>query len=154
MFELKEPFNPNFLVFLRIILIIPPLPWASYLAEGDVITSTFSIASDGSCWRNFESIPTRLEGLPLIKILAASLPLNKILPSISTETDGILSKTSPAFPPLTVKSLPTVYIFLSSLISTVVSSAIISTASKDSISIINEITPRSLSSFTFRLSMV
>ena len=25
-FELKEPFSPNFLVFLRIILIIPPLP--------------------------------------------------------------------------------------------------------------------------------
>ncbi len=92
--------------------------------------------------------------MPLIKILAASLPLNKILPSKSTETDGILSKTSPAFPPLTVKSLPTVYIFLSSLISTVVSSAIISTASKDSISIINEITPRSLFSLTFRFLTV
>ena len=130
--ELKEPFNPNFLLFLKIIFIIPPLPWASYLAEGEVMTSTFSIASEGSCWRNLESIPTKLEGFPLIKIRAASFPLSKILPSISTETEGILSSTSPAFPPLTERSLPTVYIFLSSFTSTVVSSAIISTSASDS----------------------
>ena len=132
MLELREPFKPSFLLFLKIIFMMPPLPCASYLADGDVITSTFSIASEGSCCRNFESIPTRLDGFPLISILAASLPLNNIFPSISTETDGILSKTSPAFPPLTERSLPTVYIFLSNLTSTVVSSAMISTSPRDS----------------------
>ena len=80
---------------------------------------------------NDELIPTNLDGFPFIRILAASFPLSSIFPSISVETDGILSKTSVAVPPLTVKSLPTVYIFLSSLISTVVSSAMISTSPSD-----------------------
>ena len=131
-FALKEPLNPSFLDFLRIILIIPPFPSASYLADGDVITSTFSMASAGNSFMNEELIPTNLDGFPLIKILAASFPLNKIFPSVSVETEGILSNTSVPVPPLTVRSLPTVYIFLSSLISTLVSSAIISTSSRDS----------------------
>ena len=107
-FALKDPFSPNFLDFLKIIFIIPPLPSASYLAEGEVITSTFSIASAGNCLINVELIPTNLEGFPLIKILAASFPLKRIFPSKSVETDGILSKTSFAVPPLTERSLPTV----------------------------------------------
>ena len=132
MLALNEPFNPSFFDFLKIILIIPPLPSASYRAEGDVITSTFSIASAGNSFINDELIPTNLDGLPFIRILAASLPLRRIFPSMSVETDGILSNTSVPVPPLTVKSLPTVYIFLSNLISTVVSSAIISTSPSDS----------------------
>ena len=128
---LNEPFNPSFFDFLRIIFIIPPLPSASYLAEGDVITSTFSMASAGNSFMNDELIPTNLDGFPFIRILAASLPLKSIFPSISVETDGILSSTSVPVPPLTVKSLPTVYIFLSNRISTVVSSAMISTSPSD-----------------------
>ena len=77
-------------------------------------------------------MPTSLDGFPFIKILAASLPLSRIFPSKSVDTEGMLSKTSFAVPPLTDKSLPTVYIFLSSLISTEVSSAIISTSPNDS----------------------
>ena len=60
---------------------------------------------------NDELIPTNYDGYPFIRILAASLPLKSIFPSISVETDGILSSTSVHLPPLTVKSLPTVYIF-------------------------------------------
>ena len=48
---------------------------------------------------------------------------------MSTETDGTLSKTSTTLPPLTVISLPTLYILLSNLISTSVLSAIKSTFS-------------------------
>ena len=125
---LNEPFNPSFFDFLSIIFIIPPLPSASYLAEGDVITSTFSMASAGNSFMNDELTPTNLDGFPFIRILAASLPLKSIFPSISVETEGILSNTSVPVPPLTVKSFPTVYIFLSNRISTVVSSAIISTS--------------------------
>ena len=51
---LSEPFNPSFFDFLRMILIIPPLPSASYLADGDVMTSTFSIASAGNSFRKDE----------------------------------------------------------------------------------------------------
>ena len=77
MLALIEPFNPSFLLFRRMIFIIPPLPSASYLAEGEVITSTFSIASAGNSLINDEFTPTNLEGFPFIRILAASLPLNK-----------------------------------------------------------------------------
>ena len=129
---LIEPFNPSFLLLRRIIFIIPPLPSASYLAEGEVITSTFSIASAGNSLIKDEFTPTNLDGLPFIRILAASLPLNRIFPSISVETDGILSRTSVPVPPRTVRSFPTVYIFLSNLISTDVSSANISISPNDS----------------------
>ena len=139
-FAFTVPLNPNNLFLLKIIFIIPPFPCASYLADGEVITSTFSIDSDGSCLSaSAEFKPTKPDGFPLIKILTSSLPLSATLPSTSTEIDGTLSNTSLTEPPLTVKSLPTVYIFLSSLISTVVFSAIISTSSNDSISISNSI---------------
>ena len=52
------------------ILRIPAVPEASYLAEGDVITSTFSIDSAGSCLKPWgPEIPTKPDGLPFIKIL-------------------------------------------------------------------------------------
>ena len=129
------PFKPCNLLRLRIIFNIPAVPSASYLAEGEVITSTFSIDSAGNC-RNasVEFKPTKPDGFPLIKIRTLSFPRKATLPSTSTETDGTLSKTSLTVPPRTVKSLPTLYIFLSSLISTVVFSAIISISSKASAS--------------------
>ena len=63
---LNEPFNPSFFDFLSIIFMIPPLPSASYLAEGDVITSTFSMASAGNSFMNDELIPTNLDGFPFL----------------------------------------------------------------------------------------
>ena len=88
------------------------------------------MASAGSCRKaSVEFKPTNPDGFPFIKIRTFPLPLSATFPSISTDTDGTLSKTSLTLPPLTVKSLPTLYIFLSNLISTVVFSAIISTAS-------------------------
>ena len=47
-FRLKFPLKPSRLCFLSIIFKIPAVPSAEYLADGDVITSTFSIDSEGS----------------------------------------------------------------------------------------------------------
>ena len=44
-FNANDPLNPSKFCFLSMILRIPAVPEASYLAEGDVITSTFSIDS-------------------------------------------------------------------------------------------------------------
>ena len=130
------PFNPSNLLLFNMILSIPAVPSDSYLAEGEVITSTFSIDSAGNCLNaSVEFNPTNPDGLPLIRIRTLSFPRKATLPSTSTDTDGTLSKTSLTVPPRTVKSYPTLYIFLSSLISTVVFSAIISISSKASASI-------------------
>ena len=48
-FNANDPLKPSKFCFLSIILRIPAVPEASYLAEGEVITSTFSIDSAGSC---------------------------------------------------------------------------------------------------------
>ena len=49
---------------------IPAVPSALYLAEGEVITSTFSTLSDGNCFSaSLLLIPTNPDGLPLIRIL-------------------------------------------------------------------------------------
>ena len=48
-FNANDPLKPSKFCFLSMILRIPAVPEASYLAEGDVITSTFSIDSAGSC---------------------------------------------------------------------------------------------------------
>ena len=102
------PFIPSIESFFKIIFKIPPVPSDSYLADGDVITSTLSIDSAGICWSPWGPLsPTRPDGFPLIKILTLSLPLSATFPSISTETDGTLSNTSATLPPLTVISLPT-----------------------------------------------
>ena len=42
-----EPLNPSYWPFLSIILMIPAMPSGSYFAEGDVITSTWSIRDAG-----------------------------------------------------------------------------------------------------------
>ena len=116
---LTLPLKPSKSCFFKIIFKIPAVPSAEYLADGDVTTSTFSIDSEGidlsPCGPDR---PTRPDGLPLINILTLLFPLNEILPSKSTSIDGMLAKTSDTFPPLTVMSCPTLYIFLSSLTST------------------------------------
>ena len=69
--------------------------------------------------------------------------------STSTETEGTLSNTSEAVPPFTVISFPTLYIFLSSRISTVLFSAIISISSKVSALNSRIIVPKFV--FSFRI---
>ncbi len=86
---------------------IPAVPSASYLADGLVITSTFSMASAGSCVRaSVDPKPANADGLPLIRILTFSLPLKLMAPSTSTSTEGTLFKASVIVAPLLVKSLP------------------------------------------------
>ena len=87
-FVVIEPFNPSVFSFLKIIFKIPAVPSASYLAEGDVITSTRSMASAGS-WRNasVEPKPAIADGFPLIKIRTFSLPRKLMAPSTSTFTE-------------------------------------------------------------------
>ena len=105
----------------------PPPPSASYLADGLVITSTFSIASAG-IKRKASAILIAFDGFPSISTLTLSLPRKLTFPSTSTETEGILSKTSLTVPPFTIRSFPTLYTFLSNLISTVVFSERITTS--------------------------
>ena len=66
----KVPFIPSKFCLFRIIFNIPAVPSASYLADGEVTTSTFSIDSAGkdlSPWG--PDMPTKPEGLPFINIL-------------------------------------------------------------------------------------
>ena len=46
-FKLTLPLKPNKSCFFRMILRIPAVPSAEYLADGEVTTSTFSMDSDG-----------------------------------------------------------------------------------------------------------
>ena len=136
--------RPCSLLLRSIILRIPAEPSASYLADGDVITSTRSIDSAGNCLNaSVEFNPTKPDGLPFIKILTSSFPRRATLPSTSTETEGTLSSTSLTVPPLTVKSLPTLITFLSTFCCMVETSAITVTSSKPSVSSSNKIRPRS-----------
>jgi hypothetical protein len=48
MVAFREPFKPVTTPFLRIIFKIPAVPSASYLADGEVTTSTLSMASAGN----------------------------------------------------------------------------------------------------------
>ena len=119
-----------------------------------MITSTLSIDSAGICCKPVvPDKPTSPEGFPFINILTLLLPLNDTFPSMSTETDGTLSKTSATLPPLTVISLPTLYILLSNLISTSVLSAIKSTFSNWSISISSLTVSRSVLVFIVKFSI-
>jgi len=64
------PLNPNRSCFFRIIFKIPAVPSASYLADGDVTTSTCWIDSDGIDLRpSGPDNPTRPDGFPFINIL-------------------------------------------------------------------------------------
>ena len=82
---------------------IPALPSASYRAEGFVITSTLSSAS-AEIVRSASAIFTAFEGFPSIRIFTLSFPRRLTFPSPSTVTEGTLSSTSLADPPLTIIS--------------------------------------------------
>ena len=82
----------------------------------------------------------------MIKIRTLSFPRKEILPSTSTETEGILSITSETLPPRTVMSFPTLYTRLSRRISTSVFSAITSTSSNALSDSVSSKVPKSLGS--------
>ena len=146
----KDPLKPINLFFLNMMFKIPAVPSASYLADGEVITSTFSIASAGICLNaSAPFMPTKALGLPSINMVTFSFPRKLTVPSTLTCTDGTLPKTSLAFPPRIDKSLPILNIFLSKRISTVVFSATITISSKPFVASDNFITPKSLSEIIF-----
>ena len=86
-----------------------------------------------------------------MRILTFSFPLRLIPPSTSTDTEGTLFRASLTVPPLVVRSLPILYIFLSNRTSTVVVSATITTSSRDSIFNPRVIVPRFVSLLIFLL---
>ena len=111
-------------------LIMPPTPSGSYLAEGLVITSTFSIIEAA-----IFSIEPRLP-LPVVPLLFPSTrmvtfasPAIETTPSISTSTEGTFLNTSAPLPPADEISRPTLNIFLSMVCTNVLSSPITSIAS-------------------------
>ena len=110
-----------------------------------MITSTFSIDSAGNCRSaSGPERPTSPEGFPLMSIRTLSFPRREMLPSTSTETEGILSITSETLPPRTVISLPTLYTRLSRRISTSVRSATSSTSSSASTEMPRAMVPKSV----------
>ena len=141
--SVTEPLIPFFSSFLRMILMIPAVPSASYFADGLVITSTFSIISAVIDPSAPPSVSARTDGLPLIRICTPLLPLRVTAPSILTSTEGTLFNTSKALPPLLARSLPTLKTRLSSLNSVVDLSCVMTTSSSISASLPSVITPRS-----------
>ena len=66
-----EPFNPSYSPFLRTMFIMPAIPSGSYLADGEVMTSTFSIRDAGI----LSMSPPCLFGRPFNNILTFRFPL-------------------------------------------------------------------------------
>src|SRR5450432_4231035 len=94
---------PCIVFFLVIILIIPADPSASYLAEGEVITSTVLIWSAGICLSASATLlAVMVEGLLLMSTLIFWLPRKDTFPSMSTDNIGTRLSTSVASPPLAV----------------------------------------------------
>ena len=94
----REPLSPFMKAFRVLILMIPPLPSASYLDEGLEISSTFSMEEPSLPFRYASrSEPDILDGLPSIHTATVE-PLSLILPSLSTVTPGELLSTSRASP--------------------------------------------------------
>ena len=104
---LKEilPLIPLTFDFFRIILMIPPMPCASYLAPGFVITSMLFIWLAGiDCSTSAILLPKAVDGLPSIKKRMPLLPASSTFPSASIDTCGIFLSTSVATPPCDVIS--------------------------------------------------
>ena len=100
------PLYPFTLLSFSMILIIPPVPCASYFAPGLVIASILFIWLAGiDAKASAKLFPNMLEGFPLIKNRMLEFPCNSTLPSISTVTWGTFFKTSNATPPCDVISL-------------------------------------------------
>ncbi len=74
------------------------------------------MASAGSCRKaSVEPNPAIADGLPLIRMRTLSFPRSAMAPSTSTVTEGTLFNASLTVAPPAVRSLPILYIFLSSL---------------------------------------
>ena len=134
----KLPLKPSFVPFFITILMIPAIPSGSYLADGEVITSTFSICEPEILANSNRAF------LPSISILTFEFPLKETSPSWSTLTKGVLESTSSADPFDAIISLSGLYTILSAWNSYASLCCVIDT-SWDSIDyIFNEIVPKSL----------
>ena len=96
----KEKVKPCKVFFLVTMLMIPALPSASYLADGEVITSTVLIISAGICFKASAILDAKIvDGLLLINTLIFEEPLKEGFPSRSTDNIGTFLSTSVASPP-------------------------------------------------------
>ena len=126
------PFRPRApaVLSLSLMLMMPLMPSGSYLAEGLVMTSTFSTVEAGICSSNdARSLLSSSLGRPLTNTLTLLEPRSVTLPSLSTATLGTCSSTSVAVPPLLTIFLSTLMTRLSNWYSTIERSAVTSTAS-------------------------
>ena len=129
---LTTPLRPRApaVLSLSLILMMPLMPSGSYLAEGLVMTSTFSTVEAGICSsRVLRSEASSSLGRPLTSTFTLEEPRNVTLPSLSMATLGTCSSTSVAVPPPLTIFLSTFTTRLSSWYSTIERSAVISTAS-------------------------
>ncbi len=99
--------------FLVMILISPPIPSPSYLAEGVVITSIFEMTAPGNPLNTSLMFLANIEvSLPLRSTLKLDFPFTFILSSPSTVTKGVFRSMSMAVSVLLVGSsstLKTIY---------------------------------------------
>ena len=122
----RFPFMPLAVFFLRIILMMPPSPCASYLAPGLVTTSMLLIWLAGiDCNTSVMLFPKAEEGLPSIRNLMLELPASSTFPSTSTDTCGTFFKISVATPPCEVRSCSALKTILSILFSIIFGLAVI-----------------------------
>ncbi len=98
---------------------MPPTPSPSYLAEGEVITSTFTISEPGKPFNASFTFRANMDvSLPLSRTLKLLWPLTEILPEPSTVTKGVFLKISIADSVLANGSFSTLNTILSSSNST------------------------------------
>ena len=90
---------------------IPAAPSGSYLAEGLVIISMFSIVADGICFSS--SLGSSWVGLPSMSTLKFELPRRVTLSWMSTLTEGTLRSASTAVPEVALGRLLTLTTCLS-----------------------------------------
>ncbi len=101
-----DPDTPWIFFVLVTMLMMPPVPSASYFAPGLVITSTRSITSAGIIFTASAMLDDMIvEGLPFIRTLMLLEPCMDTFPSRSTVSRGVRRKTSAAVPPRDVTSL-------------------------------------------------
>ena len=146
--ESKDKVKPCKVFFFVTILMIPAEPSASYLAEGEVITSTVLIISAGICLNASAILDAiMVDGLLLIKTRTLVEPRSDGLPSKSTESIGTFFNTSVASPPLLEASFSALYTVRSTRSS--IKARCPSTVTSESIFELccNLITPKSRSSF-------
>ncbi len=106
---LTEPLQPDMFFCLVMILMIPAEPSASYLADGEVITSMLLIWSAGMVFSNTSDKLADVapdDGLPLISTRTFWSPRRQdTFPFMSTATSGTFCNTSVALPPADVRNI-------------------------------------------------